>query len=147
MSYILVHMIYNNIYKHVRQFYTVRLIEMSLVIILDVYSGCWPKSFTVKNITSVIFFFFFFFFQRFGGTLPLFFFIFTVIEQTYNILYILLVEHHSCFFRLYMNKYILLSNTTKHRIVKLHFKTSFLISYYSIKATENLTIKQKYGMT
>ncbi len=55
MSYILVHMIYNNIYKHVRQFYTVRLIEMSLVIRIDVYSGCWPKSFTVKNIPSVIF--------------------------------------------------------------------------------------------
>jgi hypothetical protein len=39
MSYILVHMIYNNIYKHVRLFYTERLIEMSLVIRLDVYSG------------------------------------------------------------------------------------------------------------
>ncbi len=34
--------------------------------------------------------------KRFGGTLPLFLFIFTLIEQTYNILYILLVEHHSC---------------------------------------------------
>jgi hypothetical protein len=29
---------------------------------------------------------------RFGGTLPLFLFIFTLIEQTYNILYILLVS-------------------------------------------------------
>jgi hypothetical protein len=28
--------------------------------------------------------------------MPLFLFIFTLIEQTYNILYKLLVEHHSC---------------------------------------------------
>ncbi len=32
----------------------------------------------------------------FGGTLPLFLFVFTLIEQTYIILNILLVEHHFC---------------------------------------------------
>jgi hypothetical protein len=34
--------------------------------------------------------------KGFGDNLPLFLFVFTLIEKTYNILYILLVEHHSC---------------------------------------------------
>jgi len=38
----------------------------------------------------------FLFFYFFGGMLPLFFFLFTLTEHTYNILYIILVERHSC---------------------------------------------------
>jgi hypothetical protein len=59
-------------------------------------SGFWGFTFSPQKIQILVDFCFVLFLKVWWHAATLFLFIFTLIEQTYNILYIVLVEHHSC---------------------------------------------------